>query len=132
MESPVHGCDYQFKFDDNKRIVGFEIMGDNTLTPEHTRMLFARVFDTVKELMDYAQKHKVKVYEIKPDLSFDMFWKRYNNINGSKPKATVIWNKLSDKQKNLAMSYIDKYKQSLGSTTQAYATTYLNGQYWIK
>lgn len=132
MTSPKSNTDYQFKFDTQGRIVGFEIMADNTFTDEHTRELFSKVPPTVGALKQFALKNKIALTEIKQDLSFDAFWKKYNNTNGSKKKAEPIWNKLSEKNKNLAMNYADKYKQSLGNTTQAYATTYLNGQYWIK
>lgn len=132
MESPRHGCDYQFKFDTSGRIVGFEILGENTLSSEQTRELFSRVFETVAQLKQFAHKHKIKLIEIKPDISFEAFWKKYAFTNGSKIKAAATWNKLSEKNKNLAITHIDKYKQSLGSTAQANGLTYLNGQYWIK
>ena len=132
MHSRVFNIDYQFKFDTGGRIIGFEIMGENTFSDEHTKDLFARVPSTVGHLKQFAQKNKIELTEIVPDLSFDTFWKRYDNTNGSKIKAKVIWDKLSEKNKNQALNYITKYKQSLGSTTQAYATTYLNQQYWVK
>lgn len=132
MTSPKSTVDYQFKFDTQGRIVGFEIMAENTFTDEHTRDLFARVPTTVGLLKQFAQKNKIILTEIKPDLSFETFWKKYGNTNGSKTRTVPIWDKLSEKNKNLAINYIDKYKQSLGTTTQAYAATYLNGQYWVK
>jgi len=131
MTSPKNGVDYQFKFDTGGRIVGFEIMGENTFSDEHTRDLFAKVPPTVGALKQFALKNKIALTEIKPDLSFQTFWDRYGKL-GSRPKAEKPWEKLSEKNKNLAMNYIPKYIQSLGSTSQAYASTYLNGQYWIK
>lgn len=132
MTSKVNNTDYQFKFDTQGRIIGFEIMAENTFTDEHTRDLFSKVPVTVGLLKQFAQKNKIILTEIKPDLSFNTFWKKYSNTDGSKIKAARNWDKLSEKNKNLALTYIDKYKQSLGTTSQAYATTYLNGQYWVK
>ncbi|MCE9538713.1 MAG: hypothetical protein K8R85_05800 [Bacteroidetes bacterium] len=132
MHSRAHNIDYQFKFDNGGRIVGFEIMGENTFTGEHTSNLFSKVPETVGLLKQFALKNKIELTEIKPDLSFDTFWKKYNNTNGSRKKTEPIWNRLSEKNKNLAINYIDRYRQSLGNTAQAYASTYLNGEYWIK
>lgn len=132
MSSPKVAVDYQFKFDSNERIVGFEILGENLFTDEQTAKLFAKVTLTVDELKKFAAHHKIQLIEIKPDLSFDTFWKKYGYTAGSKIKAQAIWEKLSEKNKNLAITYVQKYKQSLGSTSQANATTFLNGQYWIK
>lgn len=132
MTSVKNNIDYQFKFDTQGRIIGFELMAENTFTDDHTHDLFGRVPLTIVALKQFAQKNKIILTEIKPDLSFDTFWKRYDNTNGSKIRASAIWEKLSEKNKNQAINYISKYKQLLGTTTQAYATTYLNQQYWIK
>lgn len=132
MESPTHNCDYQFKYDSNGRIIGFEILGENKFSSQQTRDLFAKVFETVGDLKQFAQRNKIALIEIREDLSFEAFWKQYDNSGGSKKNAEAKWSKLSEKNKSLAIGYIKKYKQSLGTTTQAYATTYLNGQYWIK
>lgn len=132
IKSTIMDCDLQFKFDTQERIVGFEIMGENTLSEEKASYFLANIPQTVKQLKDHCNNRKIEFTEIKPDLSFDVFWKRYGNTSGSRVKTEPIWNKLSEKDKNLAMNYISKYKQSLGQTTQAYAATYLNGKYWIK
>lgn len=132
MTSPKMAVDYQFKYDTNGRIVGFEILGENTFSSEQTIALFSKVPETIGQLKQFALKHKIQLTEILPDVTFDTFWKKYGNIDGSKIKAKAVWEKLSEKNKMLALNFIPKYKQSLGATTQAYATTYLNGQYWIK
>jgi hypothetical protein len=132
MTSPKKAVDYQFKYDTQGRIVGFEILGENVFSSEETIALFSKVPETVGQLKQFALKHKIQLTEIIPDVTFDMFWKKYSNTAGSKVKAQLAWEKLSEKNKMLALTYINKYKQSLGATTQAYATTYINGQYWIK
>lgn len=126
-------CDLQLKYGENGRLLGIELMQDECVIDENVRVgIFANAPSSIGILKQLALKHKWNMVEIKPDLSFDKFWKIYNNTNGSKIKAAQIWDKMTEKNKNLAINYIHKYKQSLGATTQAYATTYLNQQYWIK
>jgi len=126
-------CDIQLKYGENGRLLGVELMQDEVIVSEQDRVnLFANAPSSIGILKQIAVKNKLSMVEIKPDLSFDTFWKQYGNTNGSKIKAAQIWEKLSEKNKNLAINYIHKYKLSLGATTQAYATTYLNQQYWIK
>ncbi len=123
----------QLKYDFNSRLIGIEILADTISCDEQTRInIFKDSPSTVGSLKQLAQKSKLLLTEIKPDLSFETFWKRYNNTLGSKTRTEPIWNRLSERNKNLAIGYIEKYKQTLGNTTQAYAATYLNGQYWIK
>src|SRR5437016_1542470 len=133
MFSPTAKCDYQFKFDENGVIVGFEIMGVNTFTAEFTQKLFAGVPATVKALKKWADDNKRTLVEIKPDLSFTAFWNKYAYKIGKMHKAEEYWNKLSEKNKNLAMNYIDRLDSHLAikGTAKPYPTSYLNGQYWL-
>jgi len=132
IQSVVLECDLQFKFDTQGRIVGFEILGENTLSGERLTNFLANIPQTIGQLKQHCLSKKIDMTEIKADLSFETFWEKYNNKLGSKVRTEPIWNKLSERDKNLAMNYIQKYKQSLGATTQAYAQTYLTGKYWIK
>jgi hypothetical protein len=132
IESVKLNCEIQFEFDIQGRIIGFKILGENLLSGAELTNFLAKLPQSIGILKEDCVARKIPMTEIKADLSFDTFWKKYGNIDGSKIKAKACWDKLSDKNKNLALNYINRYKQSLGSTTQAYATTYLNGQYWIK
>jgi hypothetical protein len=126
-------CDIQIKYGENGRLLGIEfLISEMIICEEDRRAIFYNAPSTIGVLKQLAIKNKWILTEIKPDLNFDTFWKKYGNTGGSKVTAKKLWEKLSEKNKNLAMEYINKYKQSLGSTTQAYATTYLNQQYWIK
>lgn len=127
------GCDLLLHYDSNDRLKGIEVLVETIITDEQTRVnVFANAPSTVAQLIQLAQKYKWTLTEIKPDLSFEAFWKAYGNTSGSKIKAEKIWDKMSEGNRNHAINYTKKYKQSLGTTTQAYATTYLNGQYWVK
>lgn len=131
--SQTLNSEVQLTYDSNGRIKGILLLADTITIDETVRTnWFATVPSTVGQMKEIAKKNKLIITEILPDLSFDTFWKKYANTNGSKKKAESIWDKFDDKKRNLAINYIKKYMQTLGTTTQAYATTYLNGEYWEK
>ena len=124
--------DVQLTYDNNGRIKGLLLLAETITVDEQTRVnWFASVPSTVGQMKALATKNKMTVIEIKPDLIFQTFWDRFGKL-GSKKKAETAWDKLNDKKKNQALNYISKYLQSLGTTSQAYASTYLNGEYWEK
>lgn len=131
--SKTINSEVQLTYDSNGRLKGVLALTDAITVDELVRCnWFASVPPTVGQMKQMALKNKIVITEILPDLSFETFWKKYANTNGSKKKAEAIWAKFDDKKRNLAINYIKKYIQSLGQTTQAYATTYLNGEYWDK
>ena len=125
-------CDIQLKYGENGRLLGIEFLVDEVVILEDDRRaIFYNAPSTIGELKQLAIKNKWELTEIKPDLSFETFWMKYGKV-GVKSKAEIAWNRLSEKNKNLAINYIKRYKESLGSTSQAYGASYLNQQYWVK
>lgn len=85
------------------------------------------------ELERLKQKSPMLVVtEVPQEISFEMFWNRYDEkIRSSKKRAEKAWNKMSKTDQVKAYSYINKYKQSLYAGTNAkYAETYLNAELW--
>lgn len=72
------------------------------------------------------------VTEVIPSISFDMFWKKYDDkARSSKIKTERVWNKMSASEQVKAYNFVSKYKASLGSgICMKYATTYLCDQLW--
>lgn len=68
-----------------------------------------------------------------PDLSFEYFWKLYENKKGKKLMAERSWNKLSKSDRINALAGIKHYNNSLrrsGGIAKAYPATYINQRYW--
>lgn len=134
MHSQKYDCDYQFKYDSNGRIMGFEILGEvNKFSSEHTSKLFQNVPDTVGDLKQYARKINMPLIEVKQDLSFEVFWNQYNyKEGGSKKKTEAVWNRMSEKDKTMAINHLPRYERHLILTnvSKAYAITYLNQKRW--
>ncbi len=85
------------------------------------------------ELQKLVEKHpRLKLTEIKVDVTFDMFWERYNEkIRSSKKKAEKAWSRLSKTDRTKAFRHIQTYEMHLHAGTQKkYAETYLNSELW--
>jgi len=55
--------------------------------------------------------NNTKVDKTKLNISFEKFWNLYDK-KVSKPKAEILWIKLTDKERQLVIDYIPKYKLS--------------------
>lgn len=68
----------------------------------------------------------------KEELTFEMFWNRYNEkTHSSKRKAQLKWNRMSKQQQILAYMHIPAYFKSIPSgIAKKYAETYLNSEIW--
>jgi hypothetical protein len=107
--------------------VGFEIrvMQIETSVVEAIHAKFPFKEEMVKQV---SSNPEAKVTVIQEDLSFDVFWTRYDNKIGNKARAEKLWNGLSVAQKQMALDYIKKYNAFLAEkgTAKLYPETYLN------
>ena len=77
-----------------------------------------------------------KVNEIKEDkkelnIDFDVFWDLYDKKRGLKDKVKEKWNKLTNLEREQAMSYIPKYKESQPDKTyRKDPMTFINNKSW--
>jgi hypothetical protein len=85
--------------------------------------------------LEVTKQHDVKVYELSREITFDMFWDKYNyKAAGGKPEAMKAWDKLSKKDKKEAFDYIGVYDSQLKANpvSKLYGSSYLNKKRWIK
>lgn len=79
------------------------------------------------------RKSKIRVREEKEkelNISFDQFWSLYDHKKG-RLKAEQKWNKLTDKERELAMKAIPVYiKSTPDRQYRKHPATYLNGKHW--
>lgn len=65
------------------------------------------------------------------DITFEMFWNRYNDKSRSSRKKTEQkWNKLSKADQVKAYCYIPVYLKNKGEAGLKYAETYLHAELW--
>lgn len=70
--------------------------------------------------------------EIKEEITFEMFWNRYDEKQrSSKKKAEMRWKRMKETDQIKAFKYIQRYEQSIPQgVCKKYAETYLNAEQW--
>ena len=79
-----------------------------------------------------SKSPSAKFEEIKEEITFDMFWNRYDDKQSSSKKKTLTkWNKMKQSEQIKAYNHIPKYFMSLPpNTRKKFAETYLNAELW--
>ena len=121
-----------FDFDDNGLLVRYDASGAN-LTEGQQVFLLRRLPRELAQIKTFLENSPTARFTpIEQEVSFDMFWNRYNEkVRSSKKKAMKIWSRLSRADQIKAYRYIARYEQSLyQGTPKKYAETYLNAEIW--
>jgi len=107
---------------------------DNAELSDEQMLYFAKHLPReLAEIQAFLQRSETaKFTEIKQEITFEMFWKKYDDkVNSSKKKTLIKWNKLSVNEQLKAYNYIQKYFHSIPfGTRKKYAETYLNAELW--
>jgi hypothetical protein len=127
------GCEIRLHYNNNGVLSGFLALTEESKSPEELIAFINFVPLTVEDLYKVSKHNKIPLVEILPDLSFQAFWDSYNyKDGGSKKRANGLWEKISAKDRALAIGYLPKYDKFLAKKNieKAYASTYLNNRYW--
>lgn len=121
----------EFRYDFNGYLCFFE--NRSHMDKLQLAWLLKRIPPTIDDLKAMVKKSKAaKLTEIKHEITFEMFWERYNNKSlSSKKKSLTRWNRMSKAQRAKAYYYIPKYFNSMpAGVAKKYAETYLNSEIW--
>ena len=116
-----------FTYDLNGLLTAFKL--DFNMTASTVEFYRQNFPFTLGDLAYFKQNAQFRVDILQQDLSFDNFWKTYNNKVGNKPRAEKLWNALTDNDKAKALNYIRQYDNHLilnQGLTKLYPETYLN------
>ena len=82
--------------------------------------------------LDKLKTANVTITVIKQEISFEMFWDKYDDkVNSSRKRAIARWNKMTPSDRARAFWFISKYLSSIPSgTRKKFAETYLNAELW--
>lgn len=82
--------------------------------------------------IDKLKTSNVTITEIKQEITFDMFWDKYDDkVNSSRKRALAKWNKITPSDRARAFWFVAKYLSSIPSgTRKKFAETYLNAELW--
>lgn len=82
--------------------------------------------------LDKLKSSTVTITEIKQEVTFEMFWEKYDDrVNSSKKRTMSKWDKMSPADRARAFWFIAKYFASIPQgTRKKFAETYLNAELW--
>lgn len=85
----------------------------------------------IAELDKYSSANVI-ITEIKQDITFEMFWNRYDDkINSSRKRTEYKWEKMTPTDRAKAFWFIQTYFGSIPpGTRKKFAETYLNAELW--
>lgn len=118
----------------NGVLKGFEADSPNVVIADKTGKMY-NLFFLETEFLQAAKEKGVKIIELKRDITFDMFWDKYNDKSRSgKQEAINAWKKLSQTDQIGAFDYIAVYEGLLkiNPVSKLHAASYLNKKRWIK
>ena len=119
-----------YSFDEKDSFVAMEVKA--TLSEAQLRHFFAYMPYTSTELKaTIGALQKVTVTEVIYEITFDMFWSRYNDKErSSKKRSQEKWNKLNAGNQAKAYHHILKYFRTKGNAEKKYCETYLAAELW--
>lgn len=87
---------------------------------------------TVADARIFMDKYNEATFLVQEqEITFDMFWNRYNDkARSSRKKTQTAWNKLSRTEQAKAYLYMPTYFKNKGTAEKKYATTYLSDELW--
>lgn len=86
------------------------------------------------DFLSGCKNNNIPFTEVQREVTFDMFWKKYNYAASGKIPAQNAWKKLTVQEQQQAFDYIAMYEGHLKQTQTAkkYGSTYLNSKIYIK
>ncbi|HNW71165.1 MAG TPA: hypothetical protein PKI01_12225 [Bacteroidales bacterium] len=119
-------------FDDAGMLQKFDMTGA-TLSQPQQEWILREMQPNLSDLkVQLADSGTAKITEVTTEVTFDMFWNKYDDkINSSRKRAQQKWNKMTKTDQIRAYGFIGKYLANLPTgTRRKYAETYLNAELW--
>ncbi|MBQ9254991.1 MAG: hypothetical protein IJ180_09495 [Bacteroidales bacterium] len=121
-------------FDENDNLQNIDLTNAN-MTEGERNWFLANKPSTIEKLMTLKDKSKFNMkIELVPEkeITFEMFWQRYDDkYNSSKKRTKQKWDKMSKSEQAKAYNYINRYFSNIPyGTRKKYAETYLNAELW--
>lgn len=119
----------EFVFSDNTLLEKWENHAD--LSEKQQIFLLKHLPREIPEL-DQLKTPNTTLTEVKEDITFEMFWARYDDkINSSRKRTLHKWNTMTPAERSRAYRYIARYFANVPTgTRKKYAETYLNAELW--
>lgn len=126
----IHGQTFKgnvtLQYDESDRLR--MIILDTEMTDEQHSRFIRQIPLFEKDFLYRAERSGIHLSVQPPDLSFEVFWKKYDYKVGNKQRTEKLWNTLSDAEKVSALRAVPFYNNFLGikRLDKAYPETWLN------
>lgn len=132
LSSSAFSGEVLFEFNETGLLEKYDKSGATLSEPQQKWILKSLPRELAELERVIAGTSTAKLTEIVQDITFDMFWNKYDEKDRSSKKRTLSkWNKMSKTQQVKAYFYIPKYFNSIPSgVAKKYAETYLNAELW--
>ena len=131
LTSPNFTGEVEFVFDDSGRLQDYRNRAE--LNSGQKKWLLEKLPKTLSELSNVlADSKTAKLTEVVVEITFEMFWHKYNDkVNSSRKKTQQKWDRMTKAEQVKAYRYIGYYFSTLPQgTRKKYAETYLNAELW--
>ncbi|HRO75770.1 MAG TPA: hypothetical protein PLP27_06460 [Crocinitomicaceae bacterium] len=133
IDFPKQEASALFDYDTAGNLVKYELTA-GTFTPAQFEFLFSKFPIRLTDIDKWKQAKvpNVQIRAVADDLTFERFYKLYDQKFGKKPRAQKLWEALPDTERAKAIAHIQKYNQFLAQTNIAKknADTYLSQEIW--
>ena len=94
--------------------------------------LIVAIKPTIEEFFLWAKAfRKIEVVELQQQITFEMFWDRYDDkARSSKKKSLHLWNRLTEPDRIKAYYHYPTYNKLRANAEKKYCETYLNAELW--
>ncbi len=118
-------------YDEQELLVSYDST-TATLTEKQQVWLLKKLPRELSELQHMLSLSSgAKVTEVKQEVTFELFWKRYNETRSNKKRTEAKWKKMPENECIKAYLFISKYEASIPpGCGKKYAETYLNSEIW--
>jgi len=119
-------------FDDAGMLQKFDMTGA-TLSQQQQEWILREMQPYLNDLkIQLAGSDTAKITEVTTEVTFEMFWDRYDDkINSSRKRTLQKWNRMTRTDQLRAYNNINRYLNNLPSgTRKKFAETYLNSELW--
>lgn len=126
--SPL-GIVYTFEQETNT-LVGIEVRDMHQA--ETLAAIFQKAIISFNDFWQHwTSKPGITLVEITANITFEIFWKKYDDAKrSSKKRSLKLWEKLDEKNRINAYFFFDVYMKNKGAAEKKYCETYLNAEMW--
>jgi hypothetical protein len=125
----TEGVNYTYT-DENLHFVSVEIK--DALSPKGILYIIENLKPLLPLFLNWAESMaKVTVVELNQQVTFEMFWLKYNDRErSSRKRCLAMWDKFSKDNQVKAYYFIDTYNRNRGTAEKKYCETYLKSELW--